>query len=538
MSQTIQTPAPTLWERIAGIPLRAPEGWVRRRPTAAERRNDALFGLLLAALLALSTWAGEQAGLYTAWAQTTPPWALVAFPLGYAIAVATRRSHPLAALVLATILFLGGFFAPYREMSFTQFGYFAIFYSTGAWSRNRTAAAWTRLVIAVGTVGWVTLNSIMLAAMSASGDPSADSTLPDGSQVQSGGAYALLSIVLNIAYYFAAHTLGNIDYLRTGSAALAEEQARELAAQREQLADQAVRLDRIRIARELHDAVAHHVSLMGLQAAVARRSLPAGEGRARAAAQLEQVEASARGALEELQGILATLRSDEASGAGAAVGRGGGSPGPGAEGDGAPVAEASDASAHTAGAAALAAGASSTESSSTRGVGQLPALVSRCARPKARSGSSRSGSARPSRRRRISRRTGSCRRRSRTPASTRARARRPRCAYAGSRMRSRSTSPTTGSARGRPRRRCRAEAAASRACASAPRRSADRSPPGRAPTAASACACASPPPAPGSAQVPRGSCRETAAARHPRPSPVRRRPRRRRGADSTSQQGQ
>ncbi len=86
----------------------------------------------------------------------------------------------------------------------------------------------------------------------------------------------------------------------------------ELAAERERSAAQAVALERVRIARELHDVVAHHVSLMGVQAGAARRVLD--RDPAQAAASLTVVEGSARTAVEELRRMLGTLRDAGADG--------------------------------------------------------------------------------------------------------------------------------------------------------------------------------------------------------------------------------
>jgi signal transduction histidine kinase len=83
-------------------------------------------------------------------------------------------------------------------------------------------------------------------------------------------------------------------------------------------AAQAVALDRVRIARELHDVVAHHVSAMGVQAGAARAVLDRDPEAARAA--LSAVETSARGALTELRNLLDTLRTPDAETAGDAPG--------------------------------------------------------------------------------------------------------------------------------------------------------------------------------------------------------------------------
>jgi signal transduction histidine kinase len=67
-------------------------------------------------------------------------------------------------------------------------------------------------------------------------------------------------------------------------------------------AQQAAAAERTRIARELHDIVAHHLSVIVLQAAGARASGNAGE------ATLEKIETSGRQALAETRRLLGVLR--------------------------------------------------------------------------------------------------------------------------------------------------------------------------------------------------------------------------------------
>ena len=84
------------------------------------------------------------------------------------------------------------------------------------------------------------------------------------------------------------------------------EQTIELQAEREENARQAVFAERVRIARELHDVVAHHVSVIGVQAAGARRVMERHPDRAAEA--LSSIETSSRQAVVELHRLLGFLR--------------------------------------------------------------------------------------------------------------------------------------------------------------------------------------------------------------------------------------
>jgi len=84
-----------------------------------------------------------------------------------------------------------------------------------------------------------------------------------------------------------------------------EQQARE----REQQARLAVAEERVRIARELHDVIAHHVSVMGIQAAAAR--LVFDQRRQDALAALTSIETASRQAITDLHQLVGLLRHDD-----------------------------------------------------------------------------------------------------------------------------------------------------------------------------------------------------------------------------------
>jgi signal transduction histidine kinase len=88
----------------------------------------------------------------------------------------------------------------------------------------------------------------------------------------------------------------------------ARRRATDLEAQREREAREAVDRERARIARELHDVIAHSVSLMGIQAAAAEQVLAGDPERAREP--LRAIQETARDAVEELRRLLGMLRAD------------------------------------------------------------------------------------------------------------------------------------------------------------------------------------------------------------------------------------
>jgi signal transduction histidine kinase len=80
--------------------------------------------------------------------------------------------------------------------------------------------------------------------------------------------------------------------------------------ERDVAAREAVVEERARIARELHDAIAHNVSVMVVQAGAERRVLEDGRGSTREV--LETIERVGRGALTEMRRMVGMLRSDAA----------------------------------------------------------------------------------------------------------------------------------------------------------------------------------------------------------------------------------
>lgn len=92
-------------------------------------------------------------------------------------------------------------------------------------------------------------------------------------------------------------------------------QSRSHAAQaRDQVAERAVTAERLRIAREMHDMVAHSIGIVALQAGAARRVIDTQPDRAREA--LTEVEKASRETLAGLRRMLGALRQADAAGSG------------------------------------------------------------------------------------------------------------------------------------------------------------------------------------------------------------------------------
>jgi signal transduction histidine kinase len=88
-----------------------------------------------------------------------------------------------------------------------------------------------------------------------------------------------------------------------------EQRALHLEREQTEFARAAAEAERVRIARELHDVVAHSVSLMGVQAGAAERVMGRDPEQARDA--LRSIQATSREAIRELRRLLSVLRTAE-----------------------------------------------------------------------------------------------------------------------------------------------------------------------------------------------------------------------------------
>jgi signal transduction histidine kinase len=119
----------------------------------------------------------------------------------------------------------------------------------------------------------------------------------------------LAIVVFQTVPFALAWVLGDSIRTRRAYFAQLEERAARLEKEREAQAKVAVAAERARIARELHDVVAHNVSVMVVQADGAAYVLDAAPDQAKKA--LETISSTGRQALAEMRRLLGVLRTGE-----------------------------------------------------------------------------------------------------------------------------------------------------------------------------------------------------------------------------------
>jgi signal transduction histidine kinase len=127
-------------------------------------------------------------------------------------------------------------------------------------------------------------------------------------QPYAGFASTVFTVLLVVVIY----VLGTNIALRAGYLRALEERAERLEQERDAAARAAAALERTRIAREMHDVVAHHVSVMVVQAEGAGWALDGEPEQARAA--LGAIAQTGRSTLVELRRLLGVLRAGDSDG--------------------------------------------------------------------------------------------------------------------------------------------------------------------------------------------------------------------------------
>ncbi len=244
--------------------------WLRRHPKLVD-------GVLAAALLLAGAGPALATGRFTG----------VPLAAGLAVPVVFRRANPIGAY--ATAVVAGGIqVALAFQPMITDVAILILLYSLAAYSPRRVSV-WGLAVClagsAVGIARWTNL-----------------------------GRQSLLNWLLIGAILFAgpallAWVLGDSMRYRRAYYASLEDRAARLERERDAQARVAAVAERARIARELHDVIAHNVSVMVVQADGASYALGTDPVRAKEA--LAAISATGRQALAEMRRLLGVLRRED-----------------------------------------------------------------------------------------------------------------------------------------------------------------------------------------------------------------------------------
>lgn len=254
-----------------------------RLPLPRGYAADAVLALALLAVGQSQVWFGwRDGGVGLAYRGSRPLEALMV--VAFTLPLAMRRRAPVivAAAVAGAILVQVLFVAPELPLLPGLLPLAITNYSAATWGRTRWRLAGLAAVVAAEAVLIVRIP-----------------------EEHSSGEILFSAFVIAGTWL-----LGDLARSRHRRAEHFAERARRLEDERDDWAFVAVAAERARIARELHDVVAHTVSLMGVQAGAARILLDDDPDQARAA--LRQIEVSARESVDELQRLLSVVRDAEA----------------------------------------------------------------------------------------------------------------------------------------------------------------------------------------------------------------------------------
>jgi signal transduction histidine kinase len=244
-------------------------------PRISARQADALLAVGLTVALVLELSLGSHI--------TGPFWTNYVCGVLVTAAIAWRRPWPVWALAVQLIALLVSvaFDGDLVENPFTPFlAVIVVMYGVGSYA----PLGWSRFGAGIGVVGVLLIDVV-----------------GDSTDLGSFVGPILLAIALPWAAGRAAKEWAQraLELERVNAALKAEQEQRSLLA----VAD-----ERSRIARELHDVVAHSISVMVVQSEGAKRMMERDPRRAKVA--LEQIEGTGRAALVEMRRLLGVLRKD------------------------------------------------------------------------------------------------------------------------------------------------------------------------------------------------------------------------------------
>ncbi len=220
---------------------------------------------------------------------------LAAATFAVGAAAATRHAHPVAGIVLgalASLVLLWRRRRPAEVVAAAAAATIATI-ASGAWPVPFQLAI---AVFSLGAAQAAYARRVAAAAVAAT----VATLLVAGQEL---GTTAFHALFLAAAWFLGDSVGSRRAYVRE-----IEEKAARLERERESEARRAVAEEQARIARELHDIVAHALSVIVVQAGAADDVFERAPGRARAA--IRAIDAAARNALADLRRVLGTLQEE------------------------------------------------------------------------------------------------------------------------------------------------------------------------------------------------------------------------------------
>jgi signal transduction histidine kinase len=253
--------------------------WLERQIERLRSLDTRLVDIVLAVLFTVL-------GLVTVFAQevknglTEPTAIAVVTTVIVCLPLAFRRRAPLVAVVLSCVAIIVHIALDFPEGSL-PITVLALAYTVAAWGSLRAAVAGLVAIYATIT---------LLALMEAPG-------------------LDVATVLGNLAFFGVAWAIGIAVRARREAIEARIREAEERSNFERQRAARLLAEERLRIARELHDVVAHSMSVIAVQAGVGAHVVEERPAEARAA--LEAISATSRGALAEMRQLLGALRDDD-----------------------------------------------------------------------------------------------------------------------------------------------------------------------------------------------------------------------------------
>ncbi|GAA1551395.1 histidine kinase [Dactylosporangium maewongense] len=208
----------------------------------------------------------------------------IALLVASGLILAVRRRWPVAVFVASALISLAYFVAGFSDGP-GWIGLFVALYTLTAYGDGRRSLLIAGVGIAVLATGWLIV----------------------GADVEPRAAIGW--VFFRIAASVMAAALGESVRSRRVAVAEALERAAQAERTREEEARSRVDAERLRIAREVHDTVAHAIAIINVQAGVTAYMLDQRPDRAREA--LVTIEQTSAQALQEMRTVLGVLRNDD-----------------------------------------------------------------------------------------------------------------------------------------------------------------------------------------------------------------------------------